>query len=263
MQKRDGNLYNFNTMTVKRLGDYTIKICEVACSRIPGLELGTLEDDSRRFLLSDSTKGKKEHITGKFDNNIVRAKTKVKELVLCNDWDYWCTFTIAPEKIDRYDLNGYIKHMGEFIHNYNRRCDAVDKVSYLLVPERHKDGAWHMHGFIKGIRQSDLYKNKHGHLTWKQYEKKFGFISMEPLRSKEKASSYVLKYLTKDISRNVTEHGAHLYYASHGLKQPELIYRGHAELHAPWDYEHPDGYCKIKTIDTREVELSEILEVMP
>lgn len=262
MNKTDNGKYEYDIYIVKRLGEHNIKICKTSATRIPGIESGTLEDDARAYLLPQKPKSKTAG-DSKLDNNICRAKTTVKELVLCNDWDYWCTFTLSKEKHDRYDLNTYIRRMGEFIHNYNRRCEDEYKVVYLLVPERHKDGAWHMHGFIKGIKPQDLYINKKGYLCWKQYEQKFGYISMDKIRDIDKASSYILKYLTKDISRNVTEHGAHLYYASHGLNKPEVIYRGHAELHAQWDYEHPDGYCKIKTIDTRIVELSEILEILP
>lgn len=262
MEANKQGQYEFNICTVKKLGENTIKICETACTHIKGMESGTLEDDARMFLLQTSKKPNNEN-TEKLSNNIVRAKTKVKELVLCNEWDFWCTFTISPDKQNRYDLETFVKRFGNFIHDYNRRCDEADKVKYLLVPEQHKDGAWHMHGFIKGIRPKDLYRNKHKHLCWRQYEEKFGFISMEPLKDKDRASSYVLKYLTKDLSRNVSELGAHLYYSSKNLNKPQVIYRGHAELHDEWDFVHPDGFCKIKTIDTRKTELSEILEITP
>lgn len=251
--------YDFHIVTAKQLGDNTIKICEVAVSRNPGVESGTLEQDSKRYLLQP-TKKKSSSNKGKLSEHICRAKTKVKELVLCNDWDWWCTFTLDSNKMDRYDLKAYIKALGEFLHNYNKRTEERYKVKYLLVPEKHKDGAWHMHGFVKGIKPADLYVNKHGYYTWKQYEEKFGFISMSPVKDKEKSSSYVLKYMGKDMNTSVTELGAHLYYASKGLKQPEILFRGHAELHGEWDYIHPDGYCKLKYIDTRKTDLSEVLE---
>lgn len=127
----------------------------------------------------------------------------------------------------------------------------------------HKDGAWHMHGFLNGIRDKDIYINDNGYLSWLPYEKKFGYISMSPIKDIDRAASYMLKYISKDIGKGVTDLGAHLYYASQGLKRAELLYRGHAQLHCKWDWEHPDGYCKIKTFDTRIDDISEYIEVLP
>lgn len=242
------NLYEYNTIVVKQLGN-KIKIIEVSCSRIPGFEID--KKHTPKYAANEV----------KLHNNVCRARTKVNEYALCNPWDYWCTFTISPEHYDRYNLHSYFRDLAEFIHNYNRRCLDEEKVKYLLVPEQHKDGAWHLHGFIKGIRKKDLYINSKGYLTWKQYEEKFGFISMSAIKNIDKASSYIYKYMTKDIARAVSELGSHLYYSSHGLKTADTIFRGHAKLHAEWDYEHPDGYCKIKTIDTRKEDLECILEV--
>lgn len=132
----------------------------------------------------------------------------------------------CPTSIIVMTWNLYKKNLGEFIHNYNRRCDSEYAVRYLLVPEKHQDGAWHMHGFIKGIRPKDLYTNQYGHLTWKSYEKKFGFISMDKIKDKERASSYILKYMTKDTAHSISELNAHLFYASKKLNRSEEIYRG-------------------------------------
>ena len=71
------------------------------------------------------------------------------------------------------------------------------------------------------------------------------------------------KYMTKDMSKSVGELGAHMYYASNGLKTAKLLYKGNACLHCEWDWEHPDGYCKIKTFDTRNEDIEEFLEVLP
>lgn len=125
----------------------------------------------------------------------------------------------------------------------------------------HKDNAWHMHGFLKGIRKRDIYINQNGFLSWNRYEEKFGFISFAPIRDIEKSSNYILKYMTKDTSRNVSELGNHLYYSSKGLKLAELIYRGKLELNCEWDYEHPDGYCRIKYFDDRVDDLAEYIRV--
>ena len=244
------NLYDADIYTVKRYGDHTLRVSYLRVCRKSGYE--PIDDAPKKGTVN----------TEKLSNNLVRAKSTIRELVLCNEWDFFCTFTISPERYDRYNLNGYIKAFGEFLHNYNRRCDECDKVKYLFVPEPHKDGAWHIHGFLKGIRRKDLFINKNGYLDWVQYASKFGHMSFEPIQSKEKMSSYILKYVTKDITASMLKLNAHCFYASKGLNRAEELYRGHAIYSGDWDWEHEEGYCKVKTIDERKVDISEIFEVV-
>ena len=249
MTSSKSHIYENDLITIKQYNEHKVKIVYQKSCRKSGYEpIG-------------NAKKKGSVNTEKLSCNVDRAKAKVRELVLCNQWEYWCTFTINPEKYDRYRLKEYMKDFAEFIHNYNRRKE--DGVKYLLIPEQHKDGAWHVHGFITGIAEKDLYINTNGYITWKQYEDKFGYISMKKLgKDIDRLASYCTKYMTKDTSKNVQELGAHLYYASQRLKKAEVIFRGHADVHAKWDWEHPDGFCKIKTIDTRAVDLGEIIEVL-
>ena len=242
------DIYDSNVFVVKKYGEHLVKIIQMESCRKSGFE----------ELTEKPKKGTQN--TEKLSNNITRAKTTIREYALCNKWDFWCTFTINPKKYNRYHLNEYIKDFTEFIHNYNRRKE--DKCRYLFIPEQHKDGAWHIHGFISGIAETDIYTNKFGYFAWKQYEEKFGFISMTKLDNDiDKLASYCLKYMSKDLEKSVKDLNAHLYYCSKGLQKAEVLYKGHAELHAEWDWVHPDGFCKIKSIDLRGMDISEILEI--
>lgn len=247
--------YERDVLSVKKYGDYNVRISLLSSCRVSGYE-------------EEKKKGLKCTVNDcKLDNNLSRAKSNVYELAFCNLWQYWCTFTLDEKKINRYDLDNFIKVFSEFIHNLNRRRES--KVMYLLVPEMHDDGAWHMHGFIKGLLDSDLcptgnFDKETGeeYFTWKKYHDKFGFMSFSKIRDLERASKYCLKYMTKDNSRNVTKLGAHLYYHSHGLNKAERIFKGKAEFHGEWDWIHPEGYVKCKDIDLRETALEECIEVM-
>lgn len=242
------DIYDSNVFVVKKYGEHTVKIIKMESCRKSGFE----------ELTEKPKKGTQN--TEKLLNNITRAKTNIREYALCNKWDFWCTFTINPKKYNRYHLNDYIKDFTEFIHNYNRRKE--EKCRYLFIPEQHKDGAWHIHGFISGITETDIYTNKFGYFAWKQYEEKFGFISMTKLDDDiEKLASYCLKYMSKDLEKSVKDLNAHLYYCSKGLNKAEVLFKGHAKLYSDWDWVHPEGFCKIKTIDTRGIDLSEILEI--
>lgn len=242
--------YLRDIFTVKQYGDHIAKITYHSALRAPGWE-------------AEQKKSRKGSVNSeKLENNLCRAKNTVRELVLCNSWDYWCTFTLSPDKHNRYDLEAFVRNFGEFIHNYNRRHPG-HKVLYVVVVEIHKDGAYHMHGFIKGISPKDLYKNQYGYLTWKQYEKKFGFVSMDPVRDKDRASSYILKYMTKETLRVVQKMNAHVFYASKGLARAEKLYCGSGEFFGKWDWEHPDGYCKVKTVDLRKEKIENYFRAHP
>lgn len=241
-------MYDTNVLSVKKYGENLVKVSMLSACRVSGFE------DDKKYVKKGTVN------IAKLDNNLSRAKNRVRELALCNPWRYWCTFTISPEKYDRYNLEVYKKDLSIFIRNLNMYRD--EKIKYLLIPEMHQDGAWHMHGFINGLCDSDLVVNSNGYYTWKKYNDKFGYMSLSLINDLEKTASYSLKYMTKDSSRNVSELGAHLYYASHGLNTAVSLYKGHADFHGDWDWIHPDGYVRTKTIDLRKEDLAEYIEVM-
>ena len=158
----------------------------------------------------------------KLNNNLIRAKNRVLELALCNNFDFFVTLTIDKTKYDRYNLNKYIQDLSKFIRNQNRK-EGFD-IKYLLVPEQHKDGAWHLHGFIKGLPAAEITpngnKDENGepYMHWERYYRKFGFMSMSPVRDVVKASFYIKKYITKTLLESNMSLGAHTYYASQGLE---------------------------------------------
>ena len=194
----------------------------------------------------------------KSDNNISRAKNRVFELALCNPWNIFLTFTLDPRKYDRDDLQKFQKDISQFIRNYNRNHSL--NIKYLLIPEEHKKGGWHMHGFLMGLPDEYLRlftlseklpkyireKLKSGQAVyeWEPYRKKFGFCDLEVVKDQFAVSAYVTKYITKDLDRTVRESGAHLYYCSQGLSRSVVIFRGKANDGLVYDYE--SDYNSIK-----------------
>lgn len=245
------SLYQQDVTIIKQLGDSRLKVINLSSCRVSGLEEDTLAHSPKNSVN-----------TAKLSNNIARAKTRINELALCNPWSYFVTLTINKEKYDRYNLKAYYHDLSEFLHGFNRRRPSDQKVKYILIPELHQDGAWHMHGLFQGLTESDLYINNNGYWSWKAYEERFGYISLGIVQDKDKVSSYITKYITKEIDKNVKELGCHLYYSSKGLCTAEELYRGRAELLCPWDYEHPDGFCKIKTFNLDTDDYTEHLKLL-
>lgn len=80
-------------------------------------------------------------------SSLARARRRILELALCNQWDYFCTFTLNP-KYDRHDLDKWYESFAQFVRD-QRKKHGTD-IRYVFVPETHKDGAWHIHGLVYG-----------------------------------------------------------------------------------------------------------------
>lgn len=188
--------------------------------------------------------------TEKLDNNISRARAVIHELALCNQWDYFVTLTLSKEKSDRYNMEQFNRRMNTHIKLHNRKYGT--SVKYLLIPEQHEDGAWHMHGLVRGISSHDITINEHGYLDWISYAEKFGYCSMEKVRNHEAVSKYITKYVTKDMRKRIKELNAHLYYSSKGLQRAKIEMTGTLSKEPPVTPSYENDYCKVWDIKSAE-----------
>ena len=177
--------------------------------------------DVEKFL---SDGGDSEKSDSKLSNNLARTKGRVLELALCNPWEYFVTLTLNADKQDRHALGDFVKSLGVWIGNYNRKFGC--QLKYLIVPEQHKDGAWHMHGFFHGVAVESLVKNQYGYLDMPYYQNRFGYISLDPIKNKNKCSTYISKYILKQYENTAlsgVEIGKHMFYASQKLDKKEVV----------------------------------------
>lgn len=172
-------------------------------------------------------------------DNMRRTKERIFALAMCNPWEWFATLTLSPEKYDRNDLEKFRKDLSQMIRDYRKKTG--NKVKYLLIPERHKDGCWHMHGFFSGLPESELYafsitdklpfrilariSSGTPVYTWRAYADRFGYTSIERIKDPEAVSRYIMKYVTKESMTTITELNAHAYYSSKGLAGAEIIAR--------------------------------------
>lgn len=194
----------------------------------------------------------------KFMNNVIRARSKIFEYALCNDFDYFVTLTLDSKKYNREDLKKYIKDFGQMIRDYRKKYKS--DVKYLLIPELHKDGvSWHMHGLISGILEEQLTLNKNGYLDWKIYSNKFGYISIDKIRNKDATSKYITKYISKSFlsQKSVSEKYQKLYYNTRNLKCAEKIKIGtlSAKENIPLNVDFENEYCKIYNLNKLDFDL--------
>lgn len=86
------------------------------------------------------------------ERSMRRAAAQMRDICLSTPFRYFVTLTLDPAKIDRHDMEALTKVINRWADNRVRR----NGLAYVLVPERHKDGAIHLHGFItESIALSD------------------------------------------------------------------------------------------------------------
>lgn len=225
-----------------------------------GLRVSGFEDDSG-FVRERGVNSEK------LENNVARAKAKIFALAVCNPWDYFVTLTLSPLKWDRYNLSAFYKTFTQWLHNLKKQF-GMD-VKYLFIPEMHKDGAWHLHGFIRGVpadglRQFTLTENIPPYIRkkiqggaslfdWPGYREKFGYVVLEPVRDANRAASYVTKYVTKNLASCVKDLNANMYYHSKGLLVPQRIKEGTADgstVPPKWLFENDYVAVRYDTAET-------------
>jgi len=205
----------------------------------------------------------------KLDHHISRARSMIYEYSACNEWDHFVTLTLDQKKYDRYDLQKYIKDLGQWIRDQRKK--GMD-LKYMLIPEPHKDGAWHMHGLVKGFRSEDLREFelheklpnrvrdliRSGHVIYDipEYRNKFGYVTAEKVRDPDAVAKYVTKYIVKALEcARTREKEKKLYYTSRGLNIAQKIIEGTIPPDklaiVPFDYEN--DYIKIKDMDHKEL----------
>lgn len=162
---------------------------------------------------------------------------------------------------DRFDLKTFRKDLAQLIRNINRSRPENQKIKYLLIPEKHKDGAWHMHGLMMNLTGEDLraftleerlpqrirsqIEKGVAVYDFKRYRQAFGFFTCTEIANHTAVSKYVTKYISKDLSAKTRESGEHLFFASQGLKGKETILKRCFDK-CPvdkWDFENE--YVKI------------------
>lgn len=211
--------------------DYVVKSYSYDLKKIVRMKNGACSRVNWDDVPCSTSENKK--IGDKFYSSFIRAKNTFFDIVMCNEWDYFCTFTLDPQKYDRYNLSRFRKDLGQFIRDMRKR--GYD-ISFAFVPERHRDGAWHLHGLLRcpqlweDLRPFEAGKHPRklvdGTLEkqwrwWPDYQERFGFCSLSPIVNHEACCRYVCKYITKEMAKVNASLNAQLYTCSVGLKRPD------------------------------------------
>ena len=165
-----------------------------------------------------------------------RARARVRDIALSNRFRWFVTLTLDRTKIDRYDMSAILKVLNRWLDNRVRR----DGLKYILVPERHKDGAIHFHGFFSD--SVDAVPSGHydaaGHSIYNLPAWGLGFsAAIEIFGDYPRAVSYVCKYIGKQGDKPA----GRWYYSGGALEQPRVIYPDSITMES-FNRAHPDCY---------------------
>ena len=153
-------------------------------------------------------------------DSLHRTIEQIYDIILCNGFEYFVTLTIDPEKVDSKNPKEVYRKAHATLSNLVQRYG----VSYILIPELHKSGAIHFHGFMKGnltIKDSGTVKARRCKPikleTAKRYgipldecktvynlpQWSWGFTTAVKIPADEyiATSKYVTKYVTKDVQK--------------------------------------------------------------
>lgn len=202
----------------------------------------------------------------RFKRNVSRSVNEIYDIARSNEFNWFITLTFDSKKVNRYD--------------YCSCADAVKKFTnrirqygckWLIVPEQHKDGAYHFHGLVQG----DLPLTPSGKMCYNEAEQKempiynlsnfeFGFTTATQIIKPDRTASYIAKYLTKQIA---VPKGKKCFWASKSLARPMVEYLSTTEklfVHDPdegvdeiidyqdpaWTYGYLSGIRYVKEIET-------------
>lgn len=192
----------------------------------------------------ESRSGSASPVSSDADNlarSVRRARSKLRDYARSNQFAYFVTLTLSPDlAADRYDIGTTVKQIRSWLDNRCRRYGLI----YVLVPEHHKDGAIHFHGFINAAlpvvdsgtisnggkprrprserQRADLLASG-WHVVYNLPDWKFGFSTAIKLYGdREKAIGYVCKYVGKEMSANGGKIGGRWYYSGGALQRPSV-----------------------------------------
>lgn len=158
------------------------------------------------------------------ERSLRRTRKAIKDYVLCNDFELFCTFTFAK---DRQNIPHCKSRMSTWLKNQRA---LYGQLPYLIVPEFHKDGeSLHFHALLGNYggklvqsfntNSKPILQNRRPVFELPGY--RHGFTNVKKIEtdpsSRSKVAFYLQKYVTKDMPVFANKNR---YWASHGLRRP-------------------------------------------
>lgn len=186
------------------------------------------------------TKQQPQALAEDIERSMRRARAKVRRIALANDFKYFVTLTLDPAQVDSHDGAAVVKKLNAWASNAVQRHG----LRYILVPERHKKGGIHFHGFFndalpavdsgtvrvpwakkprkpRSEAERDEWLAAGGKVVYNLPGWALGFTTaLELYGDYPAAVAYVCKYIGKDG----TKPAGRWYYSGGDLREPAVEY---------------------------------------
>lgn len=188
-------------------------------------------------------------------SSLARTKKSIYDYGRSNCWEWFFTLTFnnaVPEERNDFELCS--KRVRKWFNHIRER--TCPNIKYLVIPEQHKQGGWHFHALVSNCdglefveaknnqeylkdKNGNIKKNKKGQPVKNKYFGQtlktsypngeiifnvsnfhFGFSTATKIIDTKKATSYVVKYITKDLCSSTL--GKRRYFASNNLNTPAI-----------------------------------------
>lgn len=181
--------------------------------------------DTKYFISSDHKKRNKELVDpssySPSISSLRRTKLLIQDIVLCNDFEYFCTFTFDPKKVDSFKFSRCWCTMSSWLHHQRDKSRELGvEFRYLIIPERHKSGRWHFHALLSGYKSTlkpTKYKTPSLRPIFNITSFRSGFSTAVAIDSKINVSRYITKYITKDFIKTFNQRR---FFCSRNLVRP-------------------------------------------
>ena len=160
-------------------------------------------------------------------SSLMRSKTRITDYTLANNFDLFTTFTFDPQKVDSLDFQYAKSKMSNWLKIQKR---SSPDLKYLIVAELHKEsGRIHFHALLKNFtgelklayNKNNTVKIKNGRKIYNIGNYKWGWSTAVKIDNIEKVSSYIQKYITKDMLKITNKKR---YWTSRNLVKPQKTY---------------------------------------
>lgn len=209
--------------------------------RTEGARCSTAEGQTESDIIDDVTDGTAEGCTfcdtDDSHHTDVKYYKKVRrtcyDLIACNpQLTLFVTLTFDASVIDRYNYQDIIRKLNVWLDNRVRRHN----LSYLLVPEFHKDGAIHFHGVMSqtALKLTNSGKRHRNKTIYNITDFPYGFTTAKRIGGKnhdiQAVAGYVTKYMTKalrDYEKGIVNNikvGGRYYLSGGKLNRPVYKY---------------------------------------
>lgn len=175
--------------------------------------------------------------------SLSRTKSRIREICLSNDFQYFMTVTVNSEKADRFSLSEVQEKMKKICHKIKRKNNDF---KFIFITEKHKNGAFHFHGMAKNL---PLYENDYHFFSSKDFDE-LGFNSFSLILDYNACCHYITKYITKDCIKNDNNQ---IYFCSRGLSRGESEYFVDFDLKSIFDDVFENDYCQCVDFDIRKL----------